>query len=138
MKKSGIIFLIICVILILTVTGVLADSPYSDVRPGDWFYENVTDMSNFGYLKGYPDGSFRPDDSITAAEFVTVAARTKELSPAAAQNSHWASGLLVAALGCGWYDWDELPPTAENYDKPICRGFAVKVVMRAFLPEAKG
>lgn len=138
MKKSGIIFLIICVILILTVTGVLADSPYSDVGPGDWFYENVTDMSNFGYLKGYPDGSFRPDDSITAAEFVTVAARTKELSPAAAQNSHWASGLLVAALGCGWYDWDELPPTAENYDKPICREFAVKVVMRAFLPEAKG
>ena len=61
MKKSGIIFLIICVILILTVTGVLADSPYSDVRPGDWFYENVTDMSNFGYLKGYPDGSFRPE-----------------------------------------------------------------------------
>ena len=139
MKKMGMIFtIIIGIVISLTEMGVLADSSYGDVDPGDWFYENVVSMSDLGYLNGYPDGSFRPNDSITAAEFVTVAARMKELSPLAAQNSHWAGGLLSAALSCGWYDWDELPPTAENYDKPICRELAVKVVMRAFLPKARG
>lgn len=137
MKKIS-VFMIICIALLCGFSDSSADSLYSDVGVNDWFYENITVMSNMGYLSGYPDGTFKPDDKITAAEFVTVAARIKEISPDSAQNSHWAGGLLAAALNQGWYDWDEIPPTAENYDKPINRQLAIKIVMRAFMPEKKG
>ncbi len=115
-----------------------AEAQYSDVTADDWFFENVTEMSGRGVLSGYPDGSFRPNDEITAAEFVTVAANEAGLAEADAQNAHWASGLLCAALERGWYDWDEIPPTAETYDEPITRQLAVKIVMNAYLPDAKG
>ena len=50
MKKS--IFLVIFAILTLAASCAYA---YSDVNEGDWFYENVTEMSENGYLKGYED-----------------------------------------------------------------------------------
>jgi len=111
---------------------------FSDVREGQWFYENVTAMVRKGYLSGYPDGSFRPDNVMTAAEFVTVAARVGGLQGADVQTGHWASPLLQAALDRGWYDWDEIPPTAETYDEPIARQLAVKIIMKAFAPDLRG
>lgn len=111
---------------------------FSDVEKGDWFYDNVAEMTSGGYLSGYEDGSFRPEGIITKAELVSVVARVSGLAPSSAQNSHWAGGMLQAALDRGYYDWDEIPPTAETYNEPITRQLAVKVVMKAFLPEARG
>jgi len=111
---------------------------FSDVKEGQWFYGNVTAMVRKGWLSGYPDGSFRPDNIITAAEFVTVTARVGGLQGAEAQTGHWASPLLKAALDKGWYDWDEIPPTGESYDKPIARQLAVKIIMKAFAPDLRG
>jgi endoglucanase len=54
------------------------------------------------------------------------------------QTSHWAAATLQGALEAGWYDWDELPPTGEGFDKPITRQVAVKVLMRALLPDVQG
>ena len=45
---------------------------------------------------------------------------------------------MEAALQQGWYDWDELPPTGERFDQPISRQLAVKILMRALLPQARG
>lgn len=111
---------------------------FSDVREGQWFYDNVTAMVREGYLSGYPDGSFKPDNIITAAEFVTVAARVGGLQGSAAQSGHWAAPLLQAALDKGWYDWDEIPPTAGTYDEPVTRQLAVKILMKAFAPGLRG
>jgi len=111
---------------------------FSDVKPGKWYYNDITEMTKAGWLAGYTDGTFRPGWTITGAEFVSIVARRVGLSPVRGQISHWASGMLGAALEKGWYDWDELPPTGEAYDKPISRQIAVKVLMKAFLPGASG
>lgn len=111
---------------------------FSDVKESDWFYETVTDMTDMGYLAGYEDGSFRPGGIITKAEFVSIVGRIAGLSPTSGQTSHWAAPMLQGALDNGYYDWDEIPPTGETYDDPITRQLAFKIVMKAFLPDAKG
>lgn len=111
---------------------------YSDVKQSDWFYDNVTEMSDIGYLSGYEDGSFRPGGIITKAELVSVVGRAAGLTASAGQTSHWAAPMLQAALEKGFYDWDEIPPTGETYDEPIQRQLAIKIVMKAFLPDKTG
>lgn len=111
---------------------------FSDVAPGSWYAGDVAAMTEAGALKGYPDGTFRPENEITAAEFVAVAARLAGLPEGTGQTAHWAAGYLQGALEAVWYDWDELPPTGEKFDQPIPRQLAVKVLMRALLPEARG
>ena len=125
----------VCLIL-LSVSA--AHAAYSDVMPGSWYEAAVTQMAQEGILTGYPDGTFRPGQPVTAAEFVTIAARAAGLPPVQAQGGHWAAGRIQAALQAGWYDWDELPPTGEQFDQPITRQLAVKILMRALLPDIRG
>ena len=115
-----------------------ASAAFTDVAPESWYAQAVGAMEQSGLLSGYPDGSFRPEAPISAAEFVTVTARCAGLSPAQGQSGHWAAGYLQAALQAGWYDWDELPPTGERFDQPIPRQLAVKILMRALLPQVRG
>ena len=50
-------------------------SGYSDVTAGDWYNNAVSTLQNMGVIGGYPDGTFRPNATITRAEFVTIATR---------------------------------------------------------------
>ncbi len=115
-----------------------APSGFSDVPEGAWFTETVNAMTEAGWLKGYPDGSFRPMGKITAAEFVSVVARCAGVTLSGDSAGHWAAGHLQAALEKGWYNWDEIPPTGEKFDQPISRQLAVKILMKALLPDVRG
>jgi uncharacterized repeat protein (TIGR02543 family) len=48
---------------------------YSDVPASKWFNNAISTLSNSGVLKGYPDGTFRPNAPITRAEFAAIATR---------------------------------------------------------------
>lgn len=48
---------------------------YSDVQSHHWFNNAVSTLSNANILKGYRDGTFRPNASITRAEFAAMAVR---------------------------------------------------------------
>ena len=41
---------------------------FKDVSKDEWYYKYVVAAVNNGYMKGYEDGSFRPNDSVTYAE----------------------------------------------------------------------
>ena len=127
-----------CLALTAACLPAPADASFPDVKPGRWYYDAVTRMEADGLLTGYPDGTFRPNGTITRAEFVTITARLAGLSPGEGQTEHWAAGTLQAALEAGWYDWDEIPPTGESFDTPIPRQLAVKILMNALLPGASG
>lgn len=49
---------------------------YSDVSESDQAYEGINELKNNHIMRGYGDGTFRPDESITRAEFSVVMART--------------------------------------------------------------
>jgi hypothetical protein len=115
-----------------------AATAFPDVKKGSWYEAAVTQMQEAGLIKGLPDGTFGGDKTITAAEFVTIAARCANLKDSVGQCNNWAADTMQAALEAGWYDWDEIPPTGEKFDEPINRELAVKIIMRALLPDVRG
>ena len=47
---------------------VAAQKSFNDVTSDQWFYDEVMNLANAGYLEGYPDGTFKPDNNATRAE----------------------------------------------------------------------
>ena len=129
--------LALCAALLAPVTR--AAGRFSDVPEDSWYAGAVESMAAAGCLRGYPDGTFRPGQAVSAAEFVSAVARRAGLETVPGGGTgHWAAPVLQAALEAGWYDWDEIPPTGERHDRPIPRQLAVKILMRALLPRARG
>jgi hypothetical protein len=56
----------------LDTTG---SASYSDVAQGSWYYDYVIGASKYGWINGYPDGSFKPSSTITRAEVTTMTNR---------------------------------------------------------------
>ncbi|NPV88063.1 PQQ-binding-like beta-propeller repeat protein [Coprothermobacteraceae bacterium] len=50
---------------------------FSDLGPNHWAYPFVMAMYREGLMKGYPEGTFGPDQYITRAEVATVLARVR-------------------------------------------------------------
>lgn len=45
---------------------------FDDVHSSDWFYRWIVGAIKYGWIGGYPDGSFRPDSTITRAEVTCI------------------------------------------------------------------
>lgn len=52
-----------------------ATSSFTDVSSQEWYYAYVSSAFKNGYITGYPDGSFHPDDTITRADICTIVYR---------------------------------------------------------------
>ena len=81
-------------------------SSFSDIKDGAWCCRAVSTLTNMGIIKGYTDGTFRPNADITRAELATIIARfakldvnTKTFSDI---NGHWAQKSIELAAGNGW------------------------------------
>ena len=81
-------------------------STFSDVADGQWYTRAIATLANAKIVSGYPDGSFRPNDSITRAEMATIIARFANLSADGKTFSdikdHWAQKYIELAAGNGW------------------------------------
>ena len=62
---------ICCVMTIGVVQGKSEAAGMTDVR-GHWAEQTISQMVQQGLLDGFPDGTFRPDDSVTADQFVKI------------------------------------------------------------------
>ena len=47
---------------------------FSDISENDWYYDNVMDAANNGYVNGMGDGTFAPKKATTRAEFAAMIA----------------------------------------------------------------
>ena len=48
---------------------------FSDVPENAWYYDAVIGSIKYGWISGYPDGTFRPDNTITRAEVAAIVNR---------------------------------------------------------------
>ena len=48
---------------------------FSDVTADSWYNQTVSTLARMGIVKGYEDGTFRPNEPITRAEFGAIATR---------------------------------------------------------------
>ena len=76
--KKKVISTILAVILLITQISVLAkdysDYPqrFWDVPKDHWAFGYISELVDKGVLNGYEDGSFRPDDTVTRAEWAKI------------------------------------------------------------------
>jgi len=76
--KRVVVFLVLVGLLVGSIVntriGLASDKmdSFADVDRDEWFYADVQEAAKKGYAHGYPDGTFRPYEPITPAEFVTM------------------------------------------------------------------
>ncbi|UPK46802.1 S-layer homology domain-containing protein [Paenibacillus pabuli] len=73
---------------------------------GHWASGSIMDLVELGVIQGYPDNSFRPDNKITRAEFVTLVVKALHLQGSvdkgfADTTSHWAQVAISTAASMG-------------------------------------
>ena len=108
-----------------------ADNNYTDVEQSLWYNKAVSSMTNGEYINGYPDGSFKGNQTITRAEFVTILVRflngPKEgENPFTDIDGHWAQEYIITAVQAGWIDG--YPDGTFQPGKAITRAEAVKII----------
>lgn len=79
--------------------------PYKDVRVDHWAANYIGYGAKYGYVKGYPDGAFRPSGPVTRAEGATMIVRFAGLASSMVEpldfldvpGRHWAAKDIMAA-----------------------------------------
>jgi len=98
--------LFLLLVFTLTFTSLCFAESFSDVDKSFWAYEPISDMMERGILKGYPDGTFRPNADITRAEFAKILVsafelkeddNTKNIVFEDIDSSNWASEYVKIA-----------------------------------------
>lgn len=83
-----------------------ADNAKPDFKDADgWYNAAINDVVKAGYMKGYPDGSFKPDQPITRAEFAAILSHVlkDETAPNPFKDTagHWAKDAIDKAYAQG-------------------------------------
>ena len=77
---------------------------FMDVRSG-WYNGSINAVVNAGYMKGYPDNTFRPNGKITRAEFAQMIKAIDKantgVAPFADVKGHWAEAAINQAYANG-------------------------------------
>lgn len=109
------------VALAFTDGGSGASCSFTDVSRSDWFYPYAAQASEYGWIGGYPDGSFRPNNPITRAEVSVIVNNMLERSADARfidrnqdklvsftdlTSSHWAYNAIMEATNTHTYTKD--------------------------------
>lgn len=112
---------------------------FDDVKAGDWYAGQVAAAVNQGYIGGFEDGTFRPNESVTRAQAAAILARLKNLDidgaradqfADAAEIPGWAKGVIGAVANAGYMVGDT--DNQFNANKPLTRAEAVSALDRVF------
>ena len=110
------------------VGGEEGENIFSDVDENDWFYEAVVNSIQYGWIHGYGDGTFRPNNPITRAEVTAIVnnmlgraadedfvdEHAEELTQFSDIEKHWAYYHIVEATND--HDYTK-PSSGENWTK---------------------
>ncbi len=79
---------------------------------GHWAESTINKWTASGYISGYPDGTFRPNNAISRAEFVTLANKAfsynvpTSISFKDLDTSHWAYSEIQKGVSAGYIKGD--------------------------------
>lgn len=91
-----------------------ADKSFDDVKPGDWFYNEVLDMADNGYINGVSDRLFAPYENLSRAMLVTILYRMD------GEKAVSGSSAFTDVVKGSWYDkavaWASANGIVTGYD----------------------
>ena len=87
MKKT--IFLLTLLLCFLFASPLSAGEVFYDVNQNDWFYKEVSDAYNNGFVSGKSPTGFDPEGFMTRGEFVTILGRIADVDKSAYTRSYF-------------------------------------------------
>jgi hypothetical protein len=133
MKKISIISLLI---FSLMFSFVFADTVSLKDLDNHWGKDHIVKLVNAGNINGYKDGTFKPDNPITVAEFIKIL--MSSLGYRSLGNStvdHWAKNYIEKAEELGIIQREDWFTNYSSYDLNITRGQMARMVIRAIKEE---
>lgn len=136
--KEAVVLVLTLSFLVLPVASVSAQTTtnisFKDVKSTSWYYTYVTKLLDLKITGGYSDGTYKPNKSVTRAEFVTFLCNVKghkqmKGDPFADTQKSWATGYITAALNNGIIDLPEDKKFRPN--DAITRQEVVEMICRA-------
>lgn len=133
-------------VLFSLLVGLIVVSPalaYPDVSSNHWATKQIEILTEKGVIVGYPDGTFKPDDNVTRAEFASMAIKAlgqEHTTVAQPVNftdinpSFWAYDAIQKAL---YFDLVSCPPQGEPFrpDDTVTRAESISVAVNALTTE---
>ena len=110
---------------------------YSDVPSSHWTFKYVEAVNKADIMKGFPDGTFRPDQPATRADVAVAMLRAREIDPVVFLpvppfpdiSGHWAIEEIETAYILGVVEG--LPDGTFHPNDPIIRSETVTLMCRA-------
>ncbi|MDF2961186.1 MAG: hypothetical protein K0S39_2921 [Paenibacillus sp.] len=125
MKKTIITIAAALSVIVVASTNTYGAQSFSDVN-GHWAKSNIAAAVGKGYVDGYPDGSFKPEQNVTRAEFIKLAVDAIGYKKTTASASEWYTTYLDTAVANGISDKGEF----ADFNSPITRSEMSRIAVR--------
>lgn len=121
---------IMLVLILMLAFPMIVNAAFSDVATEHWAKEYIDKLTSSKVINGYPDGTFRPSDTLTKGAFlkliVTASLPEVDFSYGPKDFDHWAAIYVKVAENRGVIEKGTI--TKENIDEPISRIDVVKIL----------
>jgi hypothetical protein len=98
---------------------------FPDVKLSDWFNDYVCIGKDRGYIGGYPDGTFKPSNSINFVEASKIIAIAMDLPLEPAEGTEWYRPFVVTLEGS-----NAIPTSINTFDHALTRGEMAEIMYR--------
>ncbi|MDQ0896221.1 MULTISPECIES: S-layer homology domain-containing protein [unclassified Paenibacillus] len=119
--------------LFTMATANAQSSTFMDTK-GHWAEEAIQNMIQLNIATGYEDGTFKPDVTISRAEFVTMLSKALGLKPEVNTNQKWYQPFINAAVAAGIHRYEDF---TQDVERPITRLEIARLVVRSIGNENK-
>lgn len=132
-QRTIAILTIICMMLILSMPINVVAATTSDIS-NHWANTTIQNWLDQGFITGYPDSSFRPDNNISRAEFITLVNKafrytaTAPIDYSDVNAEAWYYNAIAIAKAAGYISG--YPDSTMKPDSPISREEAASIIMK--------
>lgn len=93
-----------------------------------WGRTNIGKLTTLGIINGMPNGTFKPDKAVSAAEYITMVVRTLGYTPER-EGRYWAQVYIDRAVEDKIINEDEI----KDYELPLSREHAAAIAVKALM-----
>lgn len=119
------------------LVALTADAANFTDTQGHWAQAKINQLADHSVIGGYPDGTFKPEATITRAEFAAILVKSFKLQPSQGgssfydvPSSFWGSPLIESVQKAGLmsgYPGNQFKP-----NKPVSRAEVMAIMAKAF------
>lgn len=100
---------------------------FTDVSNTHWAYSSIATSAEYGWVNGYPDGTFKPDKTITRAESATIVNRMLNRQPDKKAIDASAGIKVFKDLSSGYWAYYDIMEATNDHQYETSNGVEIWV-----------